>query len=184
MSSPEVRTYCPISSGFCLALTPGEPTLQAIDVPTSLVDEINLRVYGWADRFIYACDQSVVARLRRLLRTSKRRFAEPAPEARFVTLIRRDPSDRRLAVAHMSRGWPPYLMADEKGSLVPYDYLVIGEDGNAVEVTLDATSLMEERERKRLGLGPDDPLKGGPAIAHVPTPDIVPTRIIDEFMGK
>lgn len=182
LSSPDAQTFVPISSNYCLVLTSGGPTLEIVDATKSRVDEINLRIYGWADRFIYGKSQSIVSRVRRLLKTPKCKHAESSPEARFVTLIPQDPADDRLARAHMDRGWPPYLMAEENGSLVPFDYLVTGEDGSAVEVAFDANSLLEERERRRLGLGPDDPLEGGPALAHVPTPDVVPTRIVDGIM--
>jgi hypothetical protein len=184
LSSPAAQTYIPISSDCCLLLSPGEPTFACEEVVKAFVDEINLRMYGWADGYIYGRNQEIVVRVRRKLKTSMRRFAEPASKASFTTLIARDPGDDRLARAHVARGWPPYLMAvDDDGVPRPHDYMVLGEDGNAVEVALSADALVEERERKRLGLGPDDVLEGGLRHAHVPNSSVLPTPRVEGAKG-
>jgi hypothetical protein len=64
-------------------------------------------------------------------------------------LVERDPSDTRLAEAHVKRGWPPYLQApDDEGTMRQFDYMVVGEDGDPVEVGVTTTEMAKARAMK------------------------------------
>ena len=117
--------------------------------------EANLRIYGWADRYIYGSSQNVVAAVRRARNGLPDLAAAPRP-FRSVMLIPRDPGDERIAQAHIARGWDPYLVwADENGNLQEMDYLVVGEDGDAVEIAIDGGELSRFRALKLAGFPPD-----------------------------
>jgi hypothetical protein len=157
---------------------PGEPILLTEAVSRKMVTEINLRIYGWAERFIYGGSQEAVAAVRRALKTAKPGLVvEPQP-ARMATLIQRNPGDDRLAKAHQARGWPPYLRGvDDHGMPEVFDYMVIGENGTAVEVGLTAEELLAERERKRGGYDSGESPPGGVRIKAIHPTAIHPTRL-------
>jgi len=177
-SSPNATTYFPISAACCIVMHPGEPILLTEAVSRKMVTEINLRIYGWSERFIYGGSQEAVAAVRRALKTAKPGLVvEPQP-ARMATLIQRNPGDDRLAKAHQARGWPPYLRGvDDHGMPEVFDYMVIGENGTAVEVGLTAEELVAERERKRGGYDPGESPPGGVRITAIDPTAIHPTRL-------
>jgi len=142
LSSPDAETFFPISATHCLRISPGDPELRTVEAFPSQVLEINLRLYGWADCYIYGGSQKDVCAVRRALKTSKRKYALPHSPARFATLLQRDPEDDRLAQSHLARGWPAYLTAlDENGIPEQLDYMVVGENGTAVEIGISSEKL-------------------------------------------
>jgi len=179
LSSPSSETFFPISSECCLAVTRGhgDPIVRVSQVSAAKALEVNLRIYGWADRYIYGQDQEVVVAVRRALKTSKRRFAVPPSPARMTTLIERDPDDDRLAQVHVQRGWPPYLTAvDDDGVPRDYDYLVLGEDGTAVEIGVTSEQLVEERMRRADGFAPGEKMPGSVNIKAISPRTVLPSR--------
>lgn len=154
-SSENAQTYFPISSDAAILLTPGPSTLEIHDLPARAVSETNLRVYGWADRFIFGRGQELVTEVRRKAKLKPQIAAAPTPN-RLVKVIERDPDDERLARAHDARGWPAYMKeTDEAGRIRELDYLVIGEDGNPVEIAIEAAYLVRRRAYKAASLDPD-----------------------------
>ncbi|MDX6634358.1 MAG: hypothetical protein QOF06_561 [Solirubrobacterales bacterium] len=177
LSSPDAETFFPISATHCLRISPGDPELKTVEPTPSKVMEINLRIYGWADRYIYGGSQKDVCAVRGALKTSKRKYALPYTPARFATLLPRDPKDDRLAKSHLARGWPPYLTAlDENGIPEQFDYMVVGENGTAVEIGISSEKLVEERARKAGGYTEGEPMPGGVNIDSVSPLSILPTR--------
>ena len=176
-SSPNAQTYFPISAESCLVISPGEPTLRVDHADEEQVMEANLRICGWADRYIYGSNQTVVAAVRRAQKKHPDLAAAPSP-FRSVMLIPRDPDDDRIAQAHIARDWDPYLVcADENGNLQEMDYLVVGEDGDAVEIAIDGGELSRLRALKLSGFPPDadSGILGKPEIRVVDPTSIRPT---------
>jgi hypothetical protein len=177
LSSPDAETFFPISANHCLRISPGDPELKTVEASPSHVMEINLRIYGWADRYIYGGSQNDVCVVRRALKTSKRKYVLPPTTPRFTTLLQRDPEDDRLAQSHLARGWPAYLTAlNENGIPEQLDYMVVGEDGTAVEIGISSEKLVEERARKTGGYTEGEPLPGGVNIKSVSPLSVLPTR--------
>jgi hypothetical protein len=176
LSSSDAETFFPISADHCLRISPGDPKLKTVEVSSSHAMEINLRIYGWADRYIYGGSQNDVCVVRRALKTSKRKYALPPTPARFTTLLQRDPDDDRLAQSHLARGWPAYLTALENGIPEQLDYMVVGEDGTAVEIGISSEKLVEERARKAGGYAEGEPMPGGVNINSVSPLSVLPTR--------
>ena len=148
-SSPNSQTTIPISSSSCLLLVPtGEADFEVSDLNRVEVESINLRTYGWADRYIYSSSQEMVADVRRAARKKPEQVTRPKPHS-GVMLVERDPSDTWLAEAHIKRGWPPYLQApDDDGTMRQFDYMVVGEDGDPVEVGVKTTEMAKGRAMK------------------------------------
>jgi Protein of unknown function (DUF4238) len=167
-SSPNAETFFPISAECCLLVSPGEPGLQTYAAKQSKVMEINLRVYGRADRYIYGRTQDAVTAVRRALKKRPRLAAAPLPH-RQVKVIECDPEDDRLAEAHIARGWEPYMIEqDENGLPRQLDYMVIGEEGDAVEIALNGDDLVRRRAMKAAGLDPDSDVDFPGEIATKP----------------
>lgn len=177
LSSPNTETFFPISANHCLRISPGDPELKTVEASPSHVMEIDLRIYGWADCYVYGGSQNDVCAVRRALKTSKRKYALPPTPARFATLLQRDPEDGRLAQSHLARGWPAYLTAlGENGIPEQLDYMVVGEDGTAVEIGISSEKLVEERARKAGGYTEGEPMPGGVNIKSVSPLSVLPTR--------
>jgi hypothetical protein len=179
LSSPNATTIFPISRTACVLMTPSDDvTIETVQATDDDVRKLNLRTYGWADKLIFGATQDAIVRVRKDAKRQPQLVVRPQPTC-SVVLIERDPDDDTLAREHFARGWDPYMVQEEPDGTVRYlDYMVVGEDGNAVEVTLTADELVERRERKAHGLAPDSPvqLRGGISTAVVPPISIRPTR--------
>jgi hypothetical protein len=110
------------------------------------VEAINLRTYGWADRYIFGRSQEVVADVRRLAKARPKAVPVPRPP-RQVLVFEAEPGDDRLAREHVRRGWPPRLPV--RG--VPHDYVVFGPGENPVERCIKTSDVMRRRAVRRLG---------------------------------
>lgn len=62
-------------------------------------------------------------------------------------LIDAEPGDDRLAREHRSRGWPERMMV--KGE--PHDYVVLDDNEQAIERSIDLSLLGKQRAIRRLG---------------------------------
>jgi len=76
----------PIRSNVCLVVTP--PTSDGTQVfrrraSTAQTALINLRIYGWGERFIFGCTQQTVTSVRAAARKDKRRSRPPTPTERL-----------------------------------------------------------------------------------------------------
>ncbi len=179
LSSPNAETCFPISSTACVLMTPSDDvTINAVNAGRDDVRKMNLRTYGWADKLIFGASQEAVVQVRKDAKRHPELVVRPQP-MRGVVLVERDPDNDALAREHVARGWDPYMVQEEDGGTVRYlDYMVVGEDGNAVEITLTADELVEKRQRKALGLAADssEELEGSVSTDVVSPISIRPTR--------
>jgi hypothetical protein len=146
-SSPHVEAAIPLSNDCCLLLRHLDPDVIVSAADGDLIDEINLRSYGWAGDFTFGCTQEVLARVRRHAKRRPQDVKRPRPFHQTL-LLEADPSDTSLADSHRRRGWPPYLLADG----VVHDYIVIGPDSNAVDLARDVSDKVRERARRAMHL--------------------------------
>lgn len=167
-SSPNSQTTVPISPTSCLLIVPtGEPSFEVGTVSQHEVQMINLRTYGWAERFIYGSSQEVVVSVRRFAKKNPQQIVRPRRH-RPVILIERDADDTRLADAHAARGWPEYLQGpDESGGVREFDYMVIDEDGDAVDVSITTDELARTRSLRAANLPPNAAVKGSLKSGHI-----------------
>ncbi len=82
------ETTFPLAPDACLLLRSGSPNLRFLDIPERDVESINLRTYGWAERFIYGRTQAAVTRVRALAKKNPRRIP-PGPTHRYAGTERR-----------------------------------------------------------------------------------------------
>jgi hypothetical protein len=162
-SSPKAQTTIPLSSQICLLIEPGgRDDPEVVDVDPGLVEEINLRTYGWAGDYVYGETQEIVVNLRRVAKRRPAEIVRPKTNHQVV-VFEADPADRSLAEEHRRRGWPPYLPVNGE----PHDYMVIGLEGKPVETMESTTELVKQRARRVLGLRDDEPLPGKPGFDPV-----------------
>jgi hypothetical protein len=148
-SSPGAETTIPLGRKTCLMLTPTDPIAgrRIMEVSRKRVDEINLRTYGWAERFIFGSGQEAVTRVHKHAKQQPRLVARPRP-TQHVLLFEADPNDRELAREHERRGWPPRLPSD--GEMC--DYVVFDAEENPIEQSIAAHALARRRAARRLGI--------------------------------
>jgi Protein of unknown function (DUF4238) len=185
LSSPDAETSFPISANVCLVLKLGKPVIVTADADLETVQGLNLRTYGWAEKVIYGSSQKAVVNVRKAAKKRPDLVVRPKPH-RYVWLIERDPEDDRLALDHEAKGWDPYMVhRNQDGRLVEFDYLVVREDGTAVEVALKADELVRQRARKAAGLAPDSPVDPPGAMANeVIEPGSIMPTINQDFRGR
>lgn len=155
LSSDHAQTTIPLSPKACLLLTVGLPdgNRRTHDADRMMVDEVNLRTYGWAARHIFGASQQAVTDVRHLARKNPSRVPRPRP-FRQVILIDAEPGDDRLAREHARRGWPEQFLV--RG--IPHDYVVIDERRNPVEHSVKIHELTKRRamrSRRTAELTPD-----------------------------
>ncbi len=142
-SSPDVETTIPLSSDTCLLITPGPPITEERDISRERLERINLRTYGWAERYVYGSSQQTVVELRRLAKARPRDIVRPRA-LKQVLLVEADPNDDALLREHLRRGWPGRFAV--KG--IEHDYVVLGSTGDPVETVeraIRAAQIAKER---------------------------------------
>jgi Protein of unknown function (DUF4238) len=158
LSSENSTTFMPLSDTHCLAMRPGCGScgLAVSGLSALEVETLNLRVYGWADTYVFGKSQEGLARVRIAARRRPADVVRPKPFCQ-VALIELDPDDTSLADANRQRGWPAHV-PNANGE--PRDYIVIPADAPYPELLKQADELTERRARKRAGIGPDEPFEG------------------------
>lgn len=151
LSSRQAETTIPLDPRHCLLLrTPTDPQVDAgvsrIGVNDQQVSALNLRTYGFANDYIFADSQKVATDLRSVAKRRPRLVVKPRPSHQ-VMLIDSEPGDDRLAREHRARGWPERLLV--RGE--PHDYLVLDDQDNVVERSIDMSVLGKSRAMRRLG---------------------------------
>lgn len=143
LSSSCAETTIPLAHDACLLLTPtGDELLEVEEVSKRRVEEINLRTYGWTDRFIFGKSQETVQAIRRLAKGRPDRIVRPRPPAEAL-MLPVDPSDPSIADRNEARGWPRHLYGTE-GSVS--DYVVIRHGENV----LDALEFVHRKSQERI----------------------------------
>lgn len=158
LSSENSETSMPLSDTSSLLMRPGpgRSTLAVREISASEVQRLNLRIYGWADKYVFARKQTTLVDTRVASRRRAVDVVRPKPFCE-VTLLEPDPTDDSLAKANVRRGWPPQLR-NESGEL--RDYIVTPTDEPHPELRQLADDLVERRARKRAGIDPDTPISG------------------------
>lgn len=145
-SSEAVEVTIPLSSEACLFITPGPAEFHRVDVNREEVNEVNMRTLGWADRFLFGGSEDLLQELLSLAARQPELVIEPKPR-RSICLVELEEGDESLAVEHQRRGWPTYLAAPnpETGKRQVFEYMVVGEDGEPLEVAARATERVKKR---------------------------------------
>lgn len=172
LSSEASETTVPLSVDACLLVRPatGACGMSEKELTPSEVEAINLRTYGWADRYLYARDQDTIVAVHTAANRHPENVVRPKPFSQ-VALLEPDPDDDSLIRANLSRGWPPQV---PNASGVLHDYVVIPTDEPHQEQWELVDKLAERRARKRAGVGPNDPFEG-----HVTSNLLHPLDILD-----
>jgi hypothetical protein len=145
-SSPAVQVTIPLSSTACLLVMPGPAEFGRMPVDSKTVDLINLRTFGWADRFVFGSSENQLKRVARLAAQRPEDVIRPRP-MKQVILVDAEPGDTSLADEHRQRGWPPYMAVTDECTGIPsvHDYMVVGEDGEPLEVAARTTEISKQR---------------------------------------
>jgi hypothetical protein len=104
-SSPGAATTIPLDPNHLLLLRHGPPRVTTANAQRREVEDLNLRTYGWAERFVFGRTQKTVQDLRSLAK--RWRTAVPRPRCgRIVLCDDADPNDPNVGSEHLRRGWP------------------------------------------------------------------------------
>jgi Protein of unknown function (DUF4238) len=125
VSSDFVATTMPLSSTACLRVSPADRHTFSERDTRKQVDVINLRTYGWANRYIFGPSAEVLEALH--ARALAGPEAVPAPTKKRVVMMEDlDTADPAVAAANVARGWDRYLQVrEEDGSYRLVSYEVI-----------------------------------------------------------
>jgi Protein of unknown function (DUF4238) len=158
LSSERVEVSAPLGDADCLLIHPGfaDAGLDVREVSAHEIEQINLRTFGWAQKYVFAKSQATLQAVRVASRRHPARVTRPKPFC-HITLIECDPDDNSLAEANVRRGWPARLPNDA-GELC--DYLVIPDDEPHAEQWNLADELAKRRAQKRAGMDPTKPAAG------------------------
>jgi Protein of unknown function (DUF4238) len=158
LSSAKSETTVPLSDTACLVVRPLPPGggLTAREAAAREIETINLRTYGWADKYVFGRTQGALVAVRTAARRDPAKVVRPKPFTQVV-LLEADPNDSSLAEENSRRGWPPQLLNGD-GQL--RDYIVIPTDHPHPELRKRADELAERRARNRLGIGSNERLEG------------------------
>ncbi len=163
-SSADAETTIPLAENACLLLRQvGQPLALQEAQPVD-VEVVNLRTYGWADRYIFGQSQEVVTHVRRAAKRRPDRIVRPKPHHQMI-LFDADPDDDTFARANMRRGWPARVVYEG----VAHDYIVFPHGTPVPDVHQRVDAVVEERERKARGL-PEGVRPPGRLTTDIPDP--------------
>ncbi len=149
LGSRHARLLMPISSEHCLQIGPaGLPTIAVTPDALEAIDTmlVNLAVYGWAERHIFADRQKTASDVRTASKEMPHAVARPRRFTQYV-LIERDPDDDTLAQAHRVLGRTPYIEHDGE----EHDYVILRDDNDLPRDALRALALAKARAERRTG---------------------------------
>lgn len=149
LGSRHARLLMPMARAHCLQIgpegyAPAAITTAKLDGRDVLL--VNLAVYGWAQRHIFAQSQHAAEEVRKAAKRSTHAVAGPQPFKQNV-LIERDPHDDSLAKAHRKVGRAPYI--DHLGET--FDYVILRDDKSLAREALRALALSKARAVRRTG---------------------------------
>ncbi len=159
ISSPEAQTFVPLSGDACLRLSIGTSKVAVEEATARDTEAVNLKIYGWADHYIFGRTQEIVTSVRRAAKGRPSEVARPRKQHQ-VMLLDVDPEDDSFANENRRRGWPARL--SYRG--VEHDYVAIPVGEPEPELLRRIDEAVERRARKLLGVGDDVPLPGGARI--------------------
>lgn len=143
-SSATAETYIPISEGCCVVVSPGSGLTVRQPAPVKEVRDVNRMIYGFADKYVFG-EPKTLGSLHSWASRHAERVPRPRPAYQSL-LIYADPDDDSIAETHRKKGWPDQmLVTDDEGEEYVMDYLVIGLDGEALELGMGTNELVEKR---------------------------------------
>jgi hypothetical protein len=149
LGSRDARLLMPMAREHCLQIGPegySRAGITAAELDWRDVLLVNLGVYGWAQRHIFAESQHAAEELRKAAKRSPRAISRPQPFRQHV-LIERDPHDDSLAKAHRKVGRAPYV--NHRGET--FDYVILRDDKSLPREALRALALSKVRASRRIG---------------------------------
>jgi hypothetical protein len=149
LGSRDARLLMPMSRAHCLQIGPegyAPNTIAQAKLESRDVMLVNLAVYGWAQRHIFAEGQRAAQDVRRAAKKSPQAAGRPQPFKQHI-LIERDPLEDSLAQAHRRVGRSPYI--EHAGET--FDYVVLRDDNNLAADALRALALGKARAARRTG---------------------------------
>jgi hypothetical protein len=149
LGSHDARLLMPMAREHCLQIgpdgyAPAGITTAKFDWRDVLL--VNLGVYGWAQRHIFAESQHAAEQMRKAAKRSPRAVSRPQPFRQNV-LIERDPHDDTLAKEHRKVGRAPYI--NHLGET--FDYVILRDDKSLAREALRALALSKGRAIRRTG---------------------------------
>ncbi|CAB4906716.1 unannotated protein [freshwater metagenome] len=144
-SSPAAEVTVPLSRDAMLLIRPpaNGPAFAAPPKRTvSLreLDELNLRIYGWANDHVFGERMAQLRRLRAIAARAPQRLPKPREPVQVVLLPVTDDDDS-LAAENRRRGWPAQLTESGKR----FDYLIVRSGENGVATVRRLVSLAASR---------------------------------------
>ena len=149
LGSREAQLLMPMAREHCLQIGPegyAAAGITAAELDWRDIVLVNLGVYGWAQRHIFAESQHAAEELRKAAKKSPRAISRPQPFRQHV-LIERDPHDDSLAKAHRKVGRAPYI--SHRGET--FDYVILRDDKSLPREALRALALSKARASRRTG---------------------------------
>lgn len=113
-SSSEAQTCVPLDPTHCLMLEIGPARCGHAIVGPRTVRDVNLRTYGWADRFIYGRTQELMQEVRQAAKRHRDKVIRPRVPMQ-VMFEPADPNDPTVGAEHVKRGLP-------RGAWVPDEH--------------------------------------------------------------
>lgn len=153
LSSENAETSIPLSDTTCLVMRPLPMGggLKVRDASAHEVDTINLRTYGWADKYVFGKTQETLVAVRLASRRRPADVIRPKPFSE-VALIEADPDDNSLVERNLrKRGYPARL--HDQGRV--FDYVVIPSDKPHPELWALVEGVAARRARKHREVRPD-----------------------------
>jgi hypothetical protein len=152
LSSPKAETTIPLSPTMCLLLRDeGDELLYTSVADDAQVSQINLRTYGWADRFVYGPTEEQLQALHERAMSDLENVPRPVPH-RQVMLMPVDPEDPSFAKRNHAAGLDPYIYGID-GDVS--DYVVIDENVDPVEMATLVSRTIDERVSKAMKRNPE-----------------------------
>jgi hypothetical protein len=149
LGSRAARLLMPMARKRCLQIGPqgyAPAGITGAELDRRDVLLVNLGVYGWAQRHIFAESQHAAEEMRKAAKTSPRAVSRPQPFRQHV-LIERDPHDDSLAKGHRKTGRAPYI--NHLGET--FDYVILRDDKSLPGEALRALALSKARASRRKG---------------------------------
>jgi hypothetical protein len=132
LSSDCAYSTVPLSPTLCLRLDQPGGTWINERTCAKQIEPINLRSYGWADRYAYARSRQVLEDLHTLAQANAERIERRRPSP-YVIVEEADPNDPTVGAQHPA-GYPRGLwIADDDGTQRWCSYELIDTDGPSAD---------------------------------------------------
>ncbi len=121
-------TTMPLDPQACLLIRPAGPDFEVREADKRTGEDVNLRTYGWAERWVWAKKQQTLQNLRSLAKRRPERVGKPRIGA-TVTLREGDPKNPEFPRGG-EHGWPRGLwQRNADGPAIYHDYEVMPNTG-------------------------------------------------------